>query len=385
MARKTKEQLEVIKKKYNQSRIWSWSRYNCYKNSPYEYFLKYVKHEKPTRESIYGVLGNSAHNIIERFYDSVIEYEDMINEFYAAYLNAELMDLKFDRTDENKNENIARKYFACMEHFFQNHQVIEQNIALEKFLLIKVGSFLFQGYLDAITKDEDGCYVITDWKTSTVYSGKKIDQEKGQLLLYADALIQKGIPIKSLKIRWNFMKYLNIIMPLKNGKTRTSRAERHAWVGKIKNNAKMWMKDMCNYTDDEIEDMLSYSLTFNTIDNLPQKIQDLYTVEDCYVYANINQEEIDNLKQEIYDTLVEIYTKEKEYEKTKDDKVFWETVTDQQSYYFANLCSYNASQHKPYGEYLDKQQMFVNDEYKTDKHIVDINDDLEWMKELNLI
>lgn len=385
MARKTNEQLDAIKKKYNQSRLWSWSRYRCYKNSPYEYFLRYVKHEKATRESIYGVMGNAAHQIIQDFYDGQIQYEDMIKEFNAARLNAEIMDLKFDRTDDDKNGNIARKYYACLDHFFNNHQAIQQNIALEKFLLIKIQRFLFQGYLDAVYKDEDGCYVITDWKTSTIYTGKKINEEKGQLILYAEGLRQRGIPVDNIKIRWNFLKYVSITYPQKNGKNRTTYGERHAWVGKIKNNAKMWMKHMCNYTDDEIDDMLYYSIEFNTIANLPQEIQDLYTISDCYVYADFSQEEVDALKSDIYNTLVEIYTKEKEYEETKDDRIFWEEVTDQQSYYFANLCSYNASQHKPYGEYLDKQQMFVNDKYKTDKHIVDINDDLEWMKELNLI
>lgn len=385
MERKDKEKLNQIKKENNVDRLWSWSRYTCYKNSTYEYYLKYVKKEKPTRDSIYSVLGGSAHDIIQKFYEDEIKYEDMIDEWNASYLKAELLDLKFDRTDEEKNENIARKYNACISHFFKYHQPIKESIVLERHLLIWVNQFLFHGYFDAVHKDKDGNYIITDWKTSSIYQGKKIDKEKGQLVLYAEGLRQLGIPLQKIKARWNFLKYLNITMPQKNGKTRTTKAERHAWFGKIKANAKMWLKHTGRYTDEQIDDMLRYSLEFNTIDNLPKDIQNLYKIEDCYVYVSINENEIEELKDDICNTLIEIYRKEKEYEKTKDDNVWWEEITDDQSYYFANLCSYNPSQHKPYGEYLDKLEMGIKDEYKTDKNTVDNNDDLSWMKELGLM
>lgn len=383
MARKTKEQLEAIKRKCNIERIWSYSRYNTYKNSPYEYFLKYIKKEKPTRDNIYSYLGSCVHDLLESFYDGSMKYEDMIHEFDTAFLNAELAGLKFDRTDDEKNENISRKYKACVRHFLQNHIPIERDMALEEYILIKVGGFLFGGYFDAVHKDKDGNYVITDWKTSTIYTGKKIDQEKNQLVLYAEGLRQMGVSIEKLKIRWCFIKYLNITMPLKNGNTRTTRAERHAWFGKIKNNVKMWLKDTNRYSDEEIEDMLNYSLEFDTIDNLPEDIQKLYTIEDCYVYANFNEEEIDKLKEDIYSVLTEIYKREKEYEETGSDKAFWEEVTDRQSYYFANLCGYGASVHKPYAEYLSKLEMGIDDEYKTDKNVSEVDDD--WMSELGLI
>ena len=382
MARKTKEELEAIKKEYNCETLYSWSRYNCYKNSSYEYLLNYIKREKQTRENAYGLTGNIAHDTLERFYDGSIEYDEMISEFNAGFLNVEMSGLKFDRSDDDKNEKIANKYLACVRHFFKNHQIIPYNLVLEEYLIIKVGKYIFGGYFDALHKDDEGYYTITDWKTSTIYSGKKIDELKGQLVLYAEGLVQKGIPIDKLKIRWAFLKYLNVTMPLKNGKTRTSVAERHIWFSKIKNNAKMWLKDMDEYTDQEIEDMLDYSLEFNTIDNLPKEIQDLYTIEDCYVYADFNQEEIDKLKEELISTLDEIEKKTEEYNKTKDDNVFWEEITDRDSYYFANLCGYGAGAHKPYAAYLDKLEIGVKDEYKTDKGSTSDNND--WMKELQI-
>ena len=43
MGRKTGEELEEVKRKYGVDRLWSWSRFNAYHNSQYEYFLKYIK------------------------------------------------------------------------------------------------------------------------------------------------------------------------------------------------------------------------------------------------------------------------------------------------------------------------------------------------------
>ena len=52
--RKTWEELQAIMKKEGYSRIWSWSKWNCFKNSWYEYYLKYIITVKEDRvNSIY--------------------------------------------------------------------------------------------------------------------------------------------------------------------------------------------------------------------------------------------------------------------------------------------------------------------------------------------
>ena len=69
IGRKTNKELEEIKKKYNTDRIWSWSRFNSYHNSPYEYYLKYIKKVPEDRQDcIYTVTGGMAHEIMENLY-----------------------------------------------------------------------------------------------------------------------------------------------------------------------------------------------------------------------------------------------------------------------------------------------------------------------------
>lgn len=375
MARKTSKQLEKLKKKLNVHQLYSWSRYNCFKNSVYEYFLKYILKIKEDRDDgIYGVSGNACHSILEKFYSNEIKYEDMLQEYENYLFTFNAGELKYDRTNEEKNNNIAHKYESCIRHFFQNHNVINKKVEIEKFIIIKINSFIFQGYIDFIHK-ENGCFIITDWKTSSIYTGKKIDKEKGQLILYAEGLRQLGIPLENIKIRWNFLKYVTVIVQQANGKT-TERNILRSEIGiSLKSNAKMWLNKTKCYSDEEIESYLDLLSMTNDISCLPKDIQSKYNIRDCYVYIPFTQEEIDNLKLDIIHTIVDISKKELRYIKTKNESVWWEEITDAKSYFFANLSGYSANLHKPYAEYLEKRKNRIESADSNE-------DDLSWMDDL---
>jgi RecB family exonuclease len=375
--RKTPEQLEAIKKEHNVSQLWSWSKYNTYKNSPYEFFLKYILKQKEDRkDGIYAVSGGVAHTILEKFYSKELKYENMLEEYENALFTFNMSELKYDRSDEEKNEKIAKKYEYCLRHFFQNHNVINKKVDIERFMLINIDGFLFQAYIDFLFKDKKN-FVITDWKTSTIYSGKKIDSEKNQLVLYAEGLHQLGVPIENIKIQWAFLKYVTVQYPQANGEMKERNLSREEIGEKLSSNVKMWLKKADIYSDDEIENFLDMLSTTNNLECLPEDIKNKYIMKDCFVEIPFNQDEINSLKEDIKNTIVEISKKELEYFKTKDERVFWEDITDAKSYYFANLSGYSANIHKPYKEYLDNLNMFKN----KDKDEI-TEDDMSWLAEL---
>ena len=105
MGRKTGEELEEVKRKYGVDRLWSWSRFNTYHNSPFEYYLKYIKGVSEDRQDcIYTVTGGMAHEIMENLYLGKSKYEDMDNDFEDAWMTADIAELKFDRNDAEKNK-----------------------------------------------------------------------------------------------------------------------------------------------------------------------------------------------------------------------------------------------------------------------------------------
>lgn len=355
MARLTWEELDKLKKDNNVSRLWSWSRVHSFTVSKFEYFLKYVKHVKEDRrDCIYAAMGGTAHDIIERFYSGQIKYEDMINEFEDGWLvSREISQLKFDRNDSEHDQKIADKYYTDLQHFFKNHAVLKNKPALEKFVKMKIDTNLLYGYIDCCFKDDDGCFNIVDWKTSTVYKGAKAQDECGQLVLYAIALNQMGVSFDNIKICWNFLKYCTVQYEQANGAVKTRDVERYKLGESMQTNAKMWLKKF-GY-EDEVDDYLKAMIDANSLDVLPEDVQEKYIVSDCYVYVPLTQELIDKWTNMVVSTIRDILTLEKEYEDTHDEMLFFDSDDEvkAQSYYYATLCGYSPSLLKPYQKYLD--------------------------------
>jgi len=361
MGRKTGEELEEIKRKYGVDRLWSWSRFNSYHNSQYEYFLKYIANKNEDRQDcIYTVTGGMAHEIMENLYLGKSKYEDMDDEFEDAWMTAGIAELKFDRNDSEKNKKISDKYYKNLKHFFNNHIMIPHKVEIERFISVLIGKNVFQGYIDVCFKDDDGCFNILDWKTSSIYKGDKALNECGQLVVYAIGLHQMGIPYEKIKICWNFLKYVKVDCEQANGKWTTREIDRCEIGNKLQTSAKMWLKKL-GYEDKLIEylDMLEQT---NDIKCLPNDVREKYKFHDCIVCVDLTNELIERWTTEIINTIDEIIEKEEKYEVERmidienAEKIFFDTPeqVEKQSYYFATLCAYSPNLHKPYKLYLDK-------------------------------
>lgn len=357
MARLTKEELDKIKEKYNVSRLWSWSRFNTFTTSKYEYMLKYIKHEKEDRQDCaYAPLGTAAHDTLDAFYENEIKYEDMIGKFNDGWTMAmDIANLKLDRNDQDKHEKLKKKYYDNLVHFFNNHKIYKHNLLIEKPITALIGNNAFIGYIDALYKDDDGVVHIIDFKTSSMYVGKSLEEHSGQLTVYAIGLMQAGIPLEKIKACFNFLKYCTIQYEQKNGAIKTRNVERYKIGESLQSNAKMWLKAF-GYDEFETDNYLKLLLDANSIDVLPEEVQEKYTLDDCHVYIPLDYDFIKKWEDYIISTIRDIMLREMDYEKTGSEGCFWDTESDvkAQSYYFATLSGYSAKLHKPYGAYLDK-------------------------------
>lgn len=358
MARLTSEELQTLMKNEGVSRIWSWSKWNCFHTSPYEYFLKYILHKKEDRtDCIYTTTGGIAHDIMERRYTGKLPYEQMINDFEVGWVTAfNIAEMKFDRNSPEKNDKISQKYYENLKHFFMNHTPLKYKPVIEQFVKAKIGDNLFQGYIDVCFKDDEGNFNILDWKTSSIYKGKKAENECGQLVVYAIGLNQQGVPMDKIHICWNFLKYVSIQYEQANGAVKTREVERCKIGESLQTNAKMWLKKL-GYTD-QVDDYLKQLLDTNDIECLPKEVQEKYIISDCYVYVPLTDELINRWKETIISTINDIELREKDYEETHSDKAFWDTdeSVEAQSYYFSTLCGYSPNLHLPYKAYLERTE-----------------------------
>lgn len=362
MARLTEEQLEKVKEQYGVDELYSWSKVNCFMTSPYEFYLKYVLHKEEDADNCaYAPMGGIAHDIIEKYYEKEIKHSDMIDRFTDGWVTAiNIADLKFDRNDEIKNDKIKTKYKEDLEHFFKTHNTIKHNIMLEKFIATKIGDYVLQGYIDAVYKDNDGFYHIVDWKTSTKYSGKTAEEKAGQLVVYAIGLNQMGVPRDKIKICWNFLKYCTVQYEQANGAVKTRDIERFELGEKLQSNIKMWLKKL-GY-EEQIDYYLKLVIDTNSIECLPEEVQEKYVLSDCYVYVDLTDKLINRWIEDIVNNIKDIKLREKDYEETLSEKVWWDTEDSvkSQSYYFSTLCGFSPRLHKPYSEYLEKLEATQN-------------------------
>ena len=371
--RKTRQELQRIMEDAGVKRLWSWSRINCFKNSWYEYYLKYIaKAEEDRANSIYTTTGGIVHSILEDFYTGKIKYEQMDENFEDGWTTAfDIAQLKFDRNNEEHNDKIADKYYNDLKHFFANHVPMKNKVVIEQFIKTMIGGNLFQGYIDACFKDDDGNINIIDFKTSSIYKGKKAENECGQLVVYALGMSQLGVPIDKIKIAWNFLKYVSVQVTQANGAVKIREIERAELGEKLQANAKTWLKKYCNSAD-EVDEYLKLLLDTNSIKCLPEEVQKKYIISDCYMYVPLTDDLIKKWTDDILLNIKDIELREKDYTENKAQglseidcsRAFWDSdeAVEKNSFYFSTLCAYSPTLHLPYKAYLDRLEQQKNGE-----------------------
>lgn len=387
--RKEYTEIAELAKQNNCDQVFSWSKYKTYLDDTYTYYLRYIAKIPPDRfDGIYAKSGSDIHECIEAFYKGELDHQGMFDKYEDLLFENTMNGLKYDRSDEEKNKSVGDKYENCIRHFLLNHNKIPHKIKLEEFIGSVIGDTYFQGYIDAFHIEErDGKkkVVITDWKSSSLYKGDKYEHEKGQLLIYIEGMHQKGIPYDDIIARWNFLKYVNVTVIQANGKTKVRQLERNNYVEKLSSSIKMWLKKLTALDEDTQATLLEESITNNSLEALPVCVQDMFTVDDCYVEIEFTEDDITELKNNIIETINEIKDKQKEYnalidtDKEQAERVWWQEVTDSHSFFMANLSDYSADIHKPYKEYLENREMFLDKQDDTD------DDDNEWLKDLGLL
>ena len=254
----------------------------------------------------------------------------------------------------------AYVYGNFHEDFIKNHITLKHKPVLEQFVKVKIGSNLFHGYIDCCFKDDNDNFNIIDWKTSTVYKGDKAKKECGQLVTYALALNQMGVPMDKIKIAWNFLKYCTVQYEQANGTVKTRDIERFELGEKLQTNLKVWLKKF-GY-EDQMDEYLKMVIDTNSIECLPEDVKAKYVISDCFVYIDLTDDLINSWTEDIITTIKDIFLREKDYEETHSENVWWDTYESvkAQSYYFSTLCGYSGTLHKPYGEYLKKLEASKN-------------------------
>lgn len=354
-----------LKEKYGENfKIWSFSKCSSIETCVHEYYLSRIK-KKPQKANVYTLSGSVAHDCLENFYNGTIKYEDMLKAFETEFLAIEIGNYKFSN-DEDKNKKMRENYKQNVSLFFKNHTPVKSKVINEKEIWVDVDGYVFIGYVDAIHKDEDGFYTITDYKTSGLsdYTGAKKPKKAMQLLLYALGLMQIGVPIEQIKCRWNFLKYTKVGITYTtkakkdNVKYKEKLAERTKWVDAVKSQLR---KDIASFYTNmeewEIDITLNECIKNNNLDTLDESISKNYVLSDGYEYVDVTEETIQGMKEYLVDKIKIVESKDTE----NDDDWSREDIPEGGNFYCATLCSV-----RKHCKYWKKHMDLKSDNVKVD-------------------
>jgi len=314
--------------------VWSISRINSYHNCQFEYYNSYILKNKGI-QNCYTSSGTFIHDKIEKYYKGEEEVKlTFSKDFDIQMAENELLGLDFP------SDLIKDNFVKDVKHFTENFSKLEGKFVLEKLIVFQIGKHYIQGYIDAIQviENEEGNKNVNviDWKTSSKFGGKKLDEAGRQLLIYKLGL-ESTTSAKINEVKWCMIKYLYVCHIQKNGKIKRKMCNRGKWVKEMKSTLeKEMLKE--GMDDLEIDILMEESLIKNSIDNLPQYIKDKYWLEDCYVTYEVNEDNVQELKDYVNLTIEEIQSK------NHNDETEWKPLDfEKDSFYCNNLCGHRQS------------------------------------------
>lgn len=356
MARFGKEDYIKIYNEYNVNKTWSFSKVETYIRDKYEYFLKYVIKVKGDRnDSGYGDFGTLVHDTIEKYYNGEITKQQVLEEYDNKSVELDMLGKKFDRTDENKNEKYRNEYDTCVRHYLKEIEKPNNKFITEKPIILQLApKIVLIGYIDLLEYIGNDL-IITDFKTSTIFSKADMEDKTAQLMLYAEAIREKikAENFDHIKIQYDFIKYVTVKYLQLNGTEKLRNIKRSEIGTSLSSAAKTFLKK-AGYDENKIESYISQMEFTNSIECLPQEIQDKFSINKCIVGVELSQDIIKKFKDNLISTIQEIEDKENKYHLLKDENIFWQDVENKDSFYYANLCEYSMDIHKPYKAYLVK-------------------------------
>jgi hypothetical protein len=335
--------MDKIPSKYEGRTIYSISRLQSYKNCKYGFHLTYNE-KKKGRENLYGLLGSHIHMLLES-----MQVGDITNENALESFRLKLFELTNVSNYSFPSDAVKKNFVECIEHYIINYKPIScKSFESELKFYTEMDGIPLMGFIDGVVFREDSTISVIDYKTSTKFTAKDLDDKAFQLTLYSYAL-EKEYGIKVNSVAFNMLKYCQITF---EGKTKQRQVfcARNEIVKKLKTELK---KDLLtlNKSELEVELLLEKAESTNDMSLFPKETQDKYIITDGYVYYDLTEENKNKLRTFIKDTVAEI-------EATPLIESAWtpKDIEREGSFFCNILCNHGGGVCKYHKEWLDSNK-----------------------------
>lgn len=248
---------------------FSFSKLDTFNTCPRSYYLTYIK-KVEREENVYGFLGSSFHDCLEKLQKKEITTEEAKDKFLNDISTTEIFEMKFPTEKSKKN------YIECLMAYLDNYERLPiDNFETEEYFEFEIEGVIMRGYIDLYFIKDNNIYVL-DYKTSSKFSKNDLEKKEKQLILYG-IYLQEKYPNKNIVyLGFDMCKYF--VNKRGTLKTRDTQEESYG-------NAYVEVK----FTEEKKEELVDY------IDSIVKHI-DICDKEDIRCWSkNINKFFCDNL------------------------------------------------------------------------------------------
>jgi ATP-dependent helicase/DNAse subunit B len=162
-----------IPSKYNGKTIYSFSRLQSYHNCEYGFFLNYKLH-KDGVQNMYSLLGGVVHENMEKLVYNQMTNEEALKIFREKLFEyTEILNYKFP------SPKIQQNFVECVENYIKLYSPIpHKEFYSELEFYTDINGIPLHGFIDGVVFKENDKVVVIDYKTSTKFTKKDL-QEKG--------------------------------------------------------------------------------------------------------------------------------------------------------------------------------------------------------------
>ncbi len=197
--------------------IYSHSRLGSFESCPKKFYFSYI--EKPRieyREGVEAFMGKRVHETLEKLYSDLrVTKLNSLKDLLSFYEK----EWKRNWTDSIVivKKGLKQKHYfdlgkKCIEQYYARHKPFDadKTIACEKrvvFSLDKEGKYKMQGYIDRLTEEAPGHYVIHDYKTNGSLPMQDYFDQDRQLALYSIAVYNDFKDCADVNLCWHYLAF----------------------------------------------------------------------------------------------------------------------------------------------------------------------------------
>jgi RecB family exonuclease len=186
-----------------------------YEECPFKYKLCYHDNIKRDIEGVEGFLGSRVHETLKKCYDDlritrVNSLSDLLayyNKIWQENWNDSIIIVKQDLTAEHYRALGER----LIETYYNRYAPFDQDITIGTELALNFplddGKYRMRGYIDRLSRTQDGIYEIHDYKTSAHLPGQQDIDNDRQLGLYHIGVQRKWPDIENIRLIWHYVAF----------------------------------------------------------------------------------------------------------------------------------------------------------------------------------